>query len=99
MAFVGIDQVVYVQREGQKAIVLGKGPVSHVATPDGRSWTYSGGVPGLGIAGSGDTLAGIVGALVAVPLIAVVNTAVRRLARRGPPAVPPDAVVVASDNP
>lgn len=47
------------------AIVLGKGPVSHIATPEGRSWTYRGGVPGLGIAGSGDTLAGIVGALVA----------------------------------
>ena len=47
----------------------------------------------------GVVVAGIVGALVAVPLIAVVNTAVRRLARRGPPAVPPDAVVVASDNP
>jgi ADP-dependent NAD(P)H-hydrate dehydratase len=48
-----------------KAIVLGKGPVSHVATPDGRCWTYCGGAAGLGIAGSGDTLAGIVGALVA----------------------------------
>jgi ADP-dependent NAD(P)H-hydrate dehydratase len=47
------------------AIVLGKGPVSHVAAPDGRCWTYSGGAAGLGIAGSGDTLAGIVGALVA----------------------------------
>jgi ADP-dependent NAD(P)H-hydrate dehydratase len=47
------------------AIVLGKGPVSHVAAPDGCCWTYSGGAAGLGIAGSGDTLAGIVGALVA----------------------------------
>jgi ADP-dependent NAD(P)H-hydrate dehydratase len=47
------------------AIVLAKGPVSQIATPDGRSWTYSGGAAGLGIAGSGDTLAGIVGGLVA----------------------------------
>jgi hydroxyethylthiazole kinase-like uncharacterized protein yjeF len=48
-----------------KALVLAKGPDSHIAAPDGRGWTYRGGVPGLGIAGSGDTLAGIIGALVA----------------------------------
>ncbi|MGI5213107.1 AI-2E family transporter [Plantactinospora sp. CA-290183] len=48
---------------------------------------------------AGVVLAGIVGALVSVPLIAVLNTAVRRLAHRGPPAVPPDAVVVASQAP
>jgi predicted PurR-regulated permease PerM len=48
----------------------------------------------IGIA-SGVVLAGIIGALVAVPLIAVLNTGVRRLARRRPE-VPPDAVVVAA---
>lgn len=47
------------------AFVLAKGATSHVAAPDGRAWTYSGGASGLGIAGSGDTLAGIVGALLA----------------------------------
>jgi predicted PurR-regulated permease PerM len=52
----------------------------------------------VGIA-AGVVLAGIVGALVAVPLIAVLNTAIRRLARRRPPEVPPDAVVVASTAP
>ena len=46
----------------------------------------------IGIA-SGVVLAGIIGGLVAVPLIAVLNTGVRRLARRRPE-VPPDAVVV-----
>jgi putative heme transporter len=46
----------------------------------------------VGIA-SGVVLAGIIGALVAVPLIAVLNTGVRRLSRRRPE-VPPDAVVV-----
>jgi predicted PurR-regulated permease PerM len=46
----------------------------------------------IGIA-CGVVLAGIVGALVAVPLIAVLNTGVRRLARRRPE-VPPNAVVV-----
>lgn len=48
---------------------------------------------------AGVVLAGVVGALVSVPLIAVLNTAVRRLAHRRPPAVPPDAVVVASEAP
>ena len=51
----------------------------------------------IGIA-SGVVLAGIIGALVAVPLIAVLNTAVRRLARRRPE-VPPDAVVVTASQP
>ncbi|HEY0699933.1 MAG TPA: AI-2E family transporter [Micromonospora sp.] len=52
----------------------------------------------VGIA-AGVVLAGIVGALVSVPLIAVLNTGVRRLAHRRPPEVPPDAVVVASQAP
>lgn len=47
----------------------------------------------------GVVLAGIVGALIAVPLIAVLNTGVRRLAYRRTPTVPPDAVVVASNAP
>jgi predicted PurR-regulated permease PerM len=48
---------------------------------------------------AGVVLAGIVGALVAVPLIAVLNTAVRRLSGRRVPEVPPDAVVVAAQAP
>ena len=47
------------------AIVLAKGAQSHVAAPDGCAWTFRGGAPGLGVAGSGDTLARIVGALLA----------------------------------
>jgi predicted PurR-regulated permease PerM len=50
----------------------------------------------IGIA-CGVVLAGIVGALVAVPLIAVLNTGVRRLARRRPE-VPPNAVVVTAGD-
>jgi predicted PurR-regulated permease PerM len=46
----------------------------------------------IGIA-CGVVLAGIIGALVAVPLIAVLNTAVRRLSRRRPE-VPPHAEIV-----
>ena len=48
-----------------RSIVLVKGVVSHVVTPDGQSWTYQGGAPGLGVSGSGDVLAGIVGGLLA----------------------------------
>ena len=50
---------------------------------------------------AGVVLDGIFGALIAVPLIAVVNTAVRRLSRRRPEAPPPvpAAVVVRSTPP
>lgn len=47
------------------AVVLAKGAESHITAPDGRVWTFRGGAPGLGVAGSGDALAGIVGALLA----------------------------------
>jgi len=49
--------------ERYQALVLVKGVTSHVVTPDGRSFTYTGGAPGLGVSGSGDVLAGIVGGL------------------------------------
>ena len=48
-----------------RAIVLVKGVKSHVVTPGGRAWHYEGGAPGLGVSGSGDVLAGIVGGLLA----------------------------------
>lgn len=48
-----------------RSIVLVKGVVSHVVCPKGRVWTYEGGAPGLGVSGSGDVLAGIVGGLLA----------------------------------
>ncbi|MEO7364939.1 MAG: NAD(P)H-hydrate dehydratase [Sphingomicrobium sp.] len=57
-----------------RSIVLVKGVVSHVVHPDGRAWTYRGGAPGLGVSGSGDVLAGIVGGLLARgagPLVAL----------------------------
>ena len=47
------------------SIVLVKGVESRVVTPDGKSWLYRGGGPGLGVSGSGDVLAGIVGGLLA----------------------------------
>jgi hydroxyethylthiazole kinase-like uncharacterized protein yjeF len=48
-----------------RSIVLVKGVTSHVVTPAAESWTYDGGAPGLGVSGSGDILAGIVGGLLA----------------------------------
>ena len=48
-----------------RSVVLVKGVASHVVTPDGEAWTYDGGAPGLGVSGSGDVLAGIVGGLLA----------------------------------
>jgi len=48
-----------------QAHVLVKGVVSHVVAADGTAWSYRGGASGLGVSGSGDTLAGIVGGLAA----------------------------------
>jgi ADP-dependent NAD(P)H-hydrate dehydratase len=48
-----------------RSVVLVKGVTSHVVTPEGDCWTYAGGAPGLGVSGSGDILAGIVGGLLA----------------------------------
>lgn len=47
------------------AVTLVKGVESHVVAPDGTAFHYKGGGPGLGVSGSGDTLAGIVGGLLA----------------------------------
>ena len=51
--------------ERYRSFVLVKGVRSHVVAPDGRCWKYEGGGPGLGVSGSGDVLAGIVGGLLA----------------------------------
>ena len=51
--------------ERYRSIVLVKGVTSHVVTPGGEAWVYSGGAPGLGVSGSGDVLAGIAGGLLA----------------------------------
>ena len=76
------------------AVILVQQVEGHVLQPliMGRAVAIHPLVVIIGIA-CGVVLAGIIGALVAVPLIAVLNTAVRRLARRRPE-VPPHAVVV-----
>jgi ADP-dependent NAD(P)H-hydrate dehydratase len=48
-----------------RSVVLVKGVDSHIVTPTGECWRYEGGAPGLGVSGSGDILAGIVGGLLA----------------------------------
>jgi NAD(P)H-hydrate repair Nnr-like enzyme with NAD(P)H-hydrate dehydratase domain len=57
-----------------RSVVLVKGVVSHVVSPAGDTWHHDGGAPGLGVSGSGDVLAGIIGGLLArgtEPLTAV----------------------------
>jgi predicted PurR-regulated permease PerM len=80
------------------AVILVQQVEGHVLQPliMGRAVAIHPLVVIVGIA-SGVVLAGIIGALVAVPLIAVLNTGVRRLSRRRPE-VPPDAVVVTSGS-
>lgn len=77
------------------AVVLVKGVESHIVALDGRAWKYSGGSPGLGVSGSGDTLAGIAGGLLArgaAPLTALLwsvwlhGEAGRKLSRKVGPA-------------
>lgn len=48
-----------------RSVVLVKGVISHIVCPEGDVWTYEGGAPGLGVSGSGDVLAGMVGGLLA----------------------------------
>ena len=45
------------------AVVVLKGGITFIATPDGTCWRHDGRLPGLGTSGSGDTLAGIIGGL------------------------------------
>jgi NAD(P)H-hydrate epimerase len=47
------------------AVVLLKGARSVIASPDGEVWINPTGGPGLGTGGTGDVLAGLVGALLA----------------------------------
>ena len=46
---------------------------------------------------AGIVLAGIVGALIAVPVVAMLNTAIRHLGQRRPPP-PPDSVIISADT-
>lgn len=48
-----------------QSVVVVKGAVTFVVTPDGASWRHDGGVAGLGTSGSGDVLAGAIGGLLA----------------------------------
>ncbi|MFI6075072.1 AI-2E family transporter [Actinoplanes sp. NPDC051343] len=80
------------------AVILVQQVEGHVLQPliMGRAVAIHPLVVIVGIA-SGVILAGIIGALVAVPVIAVLNTGVRRLGRTRPE-TPPDAVVVGGSS-
>jgi hydroxyethylthiazole kinase-like uncharacterized protein yjeF len=47
------------------AMVVMKGVATYIVSPDGRAWLHEGGCHGLGVSGSGDVLAGIIGGLLA----------------------------------
>ena len=47
------------------AVVVIKTGETYVVSPDGRAWRHAHGAPGLGISGSGDVLAGVIGGLAA----------------------------------
>lgn len=51
--------------QSYESILLVKGATSYIVTPETKIWTHDGGSPGLGVSGSGDVLAGIVGGLLA----------------------------------
>lgn len=48
-----------------QAVVALKGALTLVVNPEGEAWQHQGGSSGLGVSGSGDTLAGIIGGLAA----------------------------------
>jgi ADP-dependent NAD(P)H-hydrate dehydratase len=48
-----------------QALVALKGPVTHVCDASGQAWRHEGGNVGLGVSGSGDTLAGLIVGLAA----------------------------------
>lgn len=66
-ATVGTRRLFYAREAAARAdaVVVLKGDDTLVVAPDGRVAVSPGGVPGLATAGTGDVLAGIVGALLA----------------------------------
>ena len=46
-------------------VVVMKGASTHIVSPQGEAWRFDGGTIGLATSGSGDTLAGIIGGLLA----------------------------------
>lgn len=48
-----------------QSVVVMKGVITFVVSPDGTAWRHDGGVKGLGTSGSGDVLAGAIGGILA----------------------------------
>lgn len=56
-----------------RSVVVMKGAMTFILSPDGTGWRHDGGVSGLATSGSGDVLAGVIGGLLArgaPPLVA-----------------------------
>ena len=72
---------------GDDAIALLKGPTTVVASPDGSVRLVTNGDQRLATAGTGDVLAGIIGAILALPLASIIRDLFRLfflgLGRRG----------------
>jgi hydroxyethylthiazole kinase-like uncharacterized protein yjeF len=66
-----------------QSVVILKGPVTSIVVPQGGAWSFSQGSVGLATSGSGDTLAGIVGGLLARGGLAPARGALGRLPPRG----------------
>jgi predicted PurR-regulated permease PerM len=81
------------------AVILVQQVESHILQPliMGRAVSIHPLVVIVAIA-AGIVLAGIVGALIAVPIVAMLNTAVRHLGQRpSPPPPPPDSVIISAE--
>jgi predicted PurR-regulated permease PerM len=80
------------------AVIVVQQVESHILQPliMGRAVSIHPLVVILAIA-AGIVLAGIVGALIAVPIVAMLNTAIRHLGQRSGPPPPPDSVIVSAD--
>ena len=67
------------------AVVVLKGATTTIADPGGEAWRHRGGNVGLAISGSGDTLAGVIGGLLArgAPLVQAAAWGVALHARAG----------------
>ncbi len=98
---VGRDRIraAHLLAEETGCVVLLKGPATVVATPGGPSWVVTSGDARLATAGTGDVLAGIIGALLACGMVASEAAAAGAWLHGRAAALTPQRGMVASDIP